>query len=404
VTLVVSNCEQLPELASYCETRYGQQGTAWEQKPRSSGRKSIPLLAPSKDPACNIAYRIVAGRHTEVMVNLYNELGGLIGQMTVPVAEDETSGLPSIFSWGKDVAVSPSGQCTVKLMKGNALNQVGIKAEQTCLPKSPIAPQRSVKVEDITGDGPLILGTHPLPENLQGLWWLTNQGNGLALLSFGGPSDDGGCCSTGFMIGPNSEYKIRVHGDRTAAFAHLPELTDVQRKLDPEYMFEFYQFNGANPISARGSHMTPQGLSQYQVTYLPKTDPLFPVEYPTSKVWIVGNDGSKLVQVIDGKGRRLEPAWTLFDEGMKASTAGNSPGWLFYSSVEPSPSVGYEATLMQARGSSSSSSLGDTSSGEWFLSSSGESSGGTFNVWGFLCLLCCCLLPLGMLCGLVFHV
>ena len=45
--------------------------------------------------------------------------------------------------------------------------------------------------------GPLLVGTDPLPENLQGLWWQQRQGTGGALMSFGGPTNDAGACSRG---------------------------------------------------------------------------------------------------------------------------------------------------------------------------------------------------------------
>ena len=51
---------------------------------------------------------------------------------------------------------------------------------------------KAVNVDDITAEGPLLYGKHPLPKSLRGLFWLPGQRDSSALASFGGPTNDGG--------------------------------------------------------------------------------------------------------------------------------------------------------------------------------------------------------------------
>merc|ERR1719454_2382416 len=57
---------------------------------------------------------------------------------------------------------------------------------------------RYVDVADIGPEGPIFIGKSNLPENLQGAFWLVNDG-GDALISLGGPvgSDGSGQCASG---------------------------------------------------------------------------------------------------------------------------------------------------------------------------------------------------------------
>merc|ERR1711924_88974 len=101
----------------------------------------------------------------------------------------------------------------------------------------PIGAVKSVNVEDIDGAGPSHLGTGPgLPAVLQGIFWLTQQGTSSALASFGGPSGDGGGCSTGILA--SNRYKVRVSGDRVWAFAEQDKFAALE-KVDLIYHFVF---------------------------------------------------------------------------------------------------------------------------------------------------------------------
>ena len=78
---------------------------------------------------------------------------------------------------------------------------------------------KSCPAKDVQGDFPLRVGRAPLPVELRGVFWLSDQGDGSALATFGGPSNDGGGCSTGELLG--CRYKIRCGGDRTWAEASI---------------------------------------------------------------------------------------------------------------------------------------------------------------------------------------
>merc|ERR1719405_324979 len=59
--------------------------------------------------------------------------------------------------------------------------------------------------------------------------------------------------------------------------------------------------------------------------------------FPGSKVWkrvsaALGKEGYEyaLVQVIDGSGERIEPAWSKFTNYQSSTEAGTSPGTVFY--------------------------------------------------------------------------
>merc|ERR1719446_1010096 len=43
---------------------------------------------------------------------------------------------------------------------------------------------------------------------------------------------------------------------------------------------------------------------------------------------------------MDGLGNKREPAWTQFVQYMNSAETGWTPGWMFYKSKFPSPSVG----------------------------------------------------------------
>lgn len=45
--------------------------------------------------------------------------------------------------------------------------------------------RKCISVEDVSGDGPFVVGKAPLPPALQGVFWLTWQGSGSCLASLG---------------------------------------------------------------------------------------------------------------------------------------------------------------------------------------------------------------------------
>merc|ERR1719195_701918 len=81
-----------------------------------------------------------------------------------------------------------------------------------------MAPLRSLTLDQLETEMPIIVGKAPLPKQLRGVFWVGNQSRSSALCSFGGPNNDkvldgGNTCSSG-KIGKDNKYCIRVSGDR----------------------------------------------------------------------------------------------------------------------------------------------------------------------------------------------
>jgi hypothetical protein len=79
------------------------------------------------------------------------------------------------------------------------------------------------------------LPEHGLPEEIQGVFWLTKQGSSSALVSFG-QNEDGGGLST---FGENGVGKVRVSGDRVWSFHDLGGNFDSAEGADLIYTFNF---------------------------------------------------------------------------------------------------------------------------------------------------------------------
>jgi hypothetical protein len=287
---------------------------------------------------------------SEVMVRVYGVNNNLLGVVTAQVdatSLNEWSLLNTLF--GTDYKLNTVGTCKLKLYKGNALKNLGLQESESYEAKGPVQPQRAMKATDITGLGPMLVGLPPLPENLQGVWWLTDQGKDTGLMSFGGPNDDGEGCNTGFITGAKNTYKIRAHGDRTVAFADPTMKSAFSRRLDAVFT---YQFNDdKNPTFATVAVNSITGEEAYRMTLEPTGDPA----YPNSKVWVrlpTSGKGQavKMVQIINGQRQRIEPAFTAFSKYMASAAAGGTPGWMFYDSRYPSPSVGAVEMQQQAAG------------------------------------------------------
>jgi len=229
-----------------------------------------------------------------------------------------------------------------------ALADYGMSPSTSYEAFDPIAGQQAVRVEDISGAGPMILGTAPLPLALQGIWWVNDQSSSSSLLSFGGPNNDGNGCSLGYISSDKNSYKIRAEGDRVISSSEPSGLDKVMEAGDKVYYFEFD--NAESPTSGQ-MYMLFEGLGigtkekwtehvmNSQMRLLDEGD----VEYPGSLVWLRNTTlwginvvrDTKLVQVIDGAGEKIEPAWSKFVASEKDPSNRDYPGWMFYKSVSP---------------------------------------------------------------------
>lgn len=187
---------------------------------------------------------------------------------------------------------------------------------------------------------PMRIGTAPLPEQLRGVYWLSDQGDSSSLVSFA-QSRDGLDVSPG-EIPSDAKYKVRVTGDRTWSFADESFNWEASQIMDLIYEFEFD--SATNPRTARvyagggkAASIIWTGVT-YAVEFAMELRSEPHTRYPNSVVWdrpsrVFGNEVSsyEVIQVMNEDGEKLEPAfsdWVKYNDN-KALT-GNTPGKIFY--------------------------------------------------------------------------
>lgn len=187
-----------------------------------------------------------------------------------------------------------------------------------------------------------------LPKSIQGLFWLTEQGDSSALMTFA-TSNDGAGLST---LNMDEEYQmsIRVGGDRTWSFNDQATSYELVEAIDLIYKFRFEDAAGARPTSAEEAvaaqiipsaanlndlSLTATSLLNFRAELAPEGSH---TRYRDSVVWgrpssVFGFEGGyyDLVQVVDGNGQRIEPAYSDFVRycGNEDET-GSSPGRMHY--------------------------------------------------------------------------
>lgn len=211
-----------------------------------------------------------------------------------------------------------------------------------------IKSSRSFDISKVDGAGPLVPGSNPLPESLQGVFWLSNQKTQSALITFA-PNGEADCqwCSHGSLI--LNRYLIRVSGDRVWSFATEENAGyDLARGLRLVYDFSFDSatdpthatiFPIPTQLGSFGSRLSKQTwLLNFDQTLLP-AEAAASLGYPGSVVWerksyVLGVEAKSsryhVVQVVDPHGRRIEPAWSKFVAYQQSAEAGDQPGILFY--------------------------------------------------------------------------
>lgn len=351
----------------FCIMRYGDAGTSWDEKLRGTGRVSATSTPGARSPTWGLGALVTGDERTEVSVRVFaldgrdkrlpevpgKRLPGkrrLLGEMSIGIGTLQQASRNSIN--GKASFKLPGGgHVRLTGVRGGvapnfALADYGISPSMSFEPAAPIPGQRAVRVEDVSAAGPLILGTAPLPLTLQGIWWIAGQGSGSSLLSFGGPNSDGNGCSLGYITGENNTYKIRAEGDRVFSTSDPSGLDKLAEVGDQVYHFDFD--NAVRPTFGK-MHVLFQSLGvkakwaelpmSSQMHLLPDGDP----EYPGSVVWLRNTTvwgahvvaDTKLIQLIDGAGDKIEPAWSKFVASEKDPENRNYPGWMFYKSVSP---------------------------------------------------------------------
>eukprot|EP00928_Gymnodinium_smaydae_P089042 TRINITY_DN73048_c0_g1_i1.p1 TRINITY_DN73048_c0_g1~~TRINITY_DN73048_c0_g1_i1.p1 ORF type:complete len:286 (-),score=38.38 TRINITY_DN73048_c0_g1_i1:201-1058(-) len=189
-----------------------------------------------------------------------------------------------------------------------------------------MAPLRSIKLTELNANTmPLIVGKAPLPPQLRGVFWLSDQGKSSALATFGGPNDDkvvdgGKPCSSG-DIGSDKKYCIRVSGDRTWSL-RSSFLAWLYATIDIRYIFNFDSAEDPTYATIQ-SYSDLQGrLPGFDVFFfselfdmaLMKTHDQFnnSVVWKRTSVLPTGNSTYDFIQVMDEHGELIEPAWSAF--------------------------------------------------------------------------------------------
>ena len=178
-------------------------------------------------------------------------------------------------------------------------------------------------------------GEH-LDERLEGVWWLTNQEHKSSLMSFG-ESRDGCGDSTGNSKG--NTYNVRVFGDKTWSFSDTGLVRTIAQLCDLTYTFNFKR-NAAGKLEH--ASIIPHGckismmwksLLNFEMTYAGK------YKNSNSHVWrrdsyVFNREVElaryELVQVQDGDGNPLQPAYDEWVKFSSSNKAGSTPGKFFY--------------------------------------------------------------------------
>jgi len=207
---------------------------------------------------------------------------------------------------------------------------------------------KSFSCEDVSAAGPITLGTadHGLPENLQGVFWLQDQKDSSALMSFA-PSNDG----QGLSVWNNDESNIRVRvgGDKVWSFHTEGKAWELVEGIDLVYDFRFN--NATNPTE---SNIIPQAMNwngfsldgakefvlDFNMIFIPPED--HEDRFPDAVTWarptfILGQNIEssyyEIVQVLKGNGDTT----SAFDEWVKyceSPETGNSTGTIFYHAID----------------------------------------------------------------------
>lgn len=323
----------VPSTGAYIIARVGPAGSKWEELPSSGGRRSGTTTV-RVNPNYLLAFPVLLGglKDPEIHIRLYDK--DFVGDHSFLAEASATiSELPA-NKVGKEIHFKGiEASVFVSAGEVDLLKKLEVKPSSLFEGLQPVGELKSVKVADITGDFPFIIGKAPLPPVLRGLYWLDGVPTQSALVSFGGPNRDGASCSTGTLRG--TEYTIRVLGDRVWSSGQKLEF----ELLDPFDIIYYFIFDNAeNPtqmqiipeVHSLGWKVDKTWLVDFDATMELKGDP----EFPGSDVWTrhssmlgVNLPTYRLVKVMDEHGKRIEPAWSKFAEWTKGNSV---PGEILY--------------------------------------------------------------------------
>ena len=221
------------------------------------------------------------------------------------------------------------------------------------------------RAADVSAAGPLVVGRAPLPPALQGVFWLQNQGDSSSIMSFGKTNDGGGVGGGALVRNP---YMVRCAGDRAWAFSDKGRSQQLVNAVDLIYKFYFDDLE--NPRRCQIFPHAPIGITldwpwllDFDMHLVPRAENR---DYPSSVVWRrvthalgreVTSEQYDLVQILDGDGNRLQPAFFEYTAVMKTRYCGTTPGVIHYRECQPAAA---DAQQQQQRLTSPSQQLGSS--------------------------------------------
>lgn len=210
--------------------------------------------------------------------------------------------------------------------------------------------EKTAQCATVSADGPITVGTAAmgLPSSLQGVFWLTEQGDSSALMSFG-TSNDGAGLSRLDMTQGDYQFKVRVGGDKVWSFHDKATSWGLVEATDLIYNFRMEGADG-NPAQSAdeivAAQIIPSGRNlmglALTATWLLNfraelKEPGTHEKYTSSVVWarpseVFGVAGGyyDLVQVIDGEGNKLQPAFDDWVSYCASTETGDTPGSIWY--------------------------------------------------------------------------
>eukprot|EP00930_Biecheleria_cincta_P038262 TRINITY_DN26291_c0_g1_i1.p1 TRINITY_DN26291_c0_g1~~TRINITY_DN26291_c0_g1_i1.p1 ORF type:complete len:601 (+),score=147.27 TRINITY_DN26291_c0_g1_i1:80-1882(+) len=313
----------------YCVARVGAPGSSWSSKDPETGHRSELSC---DEAAYAMAFLVYDQGYKELELHVrvfdndpldvFHTENDFLGELRLILADQTRSGSVHTAVKQLDLGNSNRAHGSLRLRYGppEMLSDLGAMtspANRACM--MPIGQRKQIRVSDISSDGPFRLGRYPLPEALQGLFWVMYQGNSLDCVSFGGPSHDGGGCSTGRLVG--AHYTVRVSGDCVWGCADEERL-DVIEAVDLVYHFQFD--NALEPcnvliypeMKVAGSDLSASEWVVDSECVLVQDDDSFPGSMCWQRRGAMHDN--VMVQVMDGAGNHIEPAWSKFKDHMQS--------------------------------------------------------------------------------------
>jgi len=178
---------------------------------------------------------------------------------------------------------------------------------------------KSARSDEVTGDFPLSKEWDALPKQMQGIFWLKDQGDSSSIMSFG-KTNDGSYLSTGvYENDADYQYSVRVGGDRSWAFSDKASSWKLVEAIDLVYRFQCDNEGRNNPVACDihgqslklGVTLTAEWLLNFRMVLLKENQK--PAALKDVVVWgrpskVLGFDVDsayyELTQIVDGDGKK----------------------------------------------------------------------------------------------------